>query len=223
MMFYTLDMCPYAQRCWIVLEELGVGYERRAVNLMSNSTEREWYERNVNPRGKVPALVDGSTVVYESLICNEYLCDKHESALLPREAAARARIRLWNEHCDSQLSPALFTYLMNKDDATEAETRGKLADALAYYERRLVGPFLDGEAFTLADANAIPFFERLDFSLQKFKNVDMLADCPRLRAWYDRTMARPSVAVTKRPEAALTQLYQKFLDADYAFGGLNRN
>ena len=221
--FYTLDMCPYAQRVWIVLEELGVPYERVAVDLRGNATERAWYEATVNPRGKVPALVDGATTVYESLVCNEYLCDAFAGALLPRDAAGRASVRLWSEHCDAVLAPAHFTLLMNEDAATAAEKEAALAAALVRYEDGLAGPFLAGAAFTLADANAFPFFERLVFSLRHYRRVDALAAFPRTRAWFEACTARPSVAATLRPEADLAALYDTFLAADYKFGGLNRN
>jgi glutathione S-transferase len=117
--FYTLDMCPYAQRVWILMEELKLPYTRRAVDLRGDPEQREWFLREVNPRGKVPALCDSSTglTVFESLIVNEYLCDQNRAAsssVMPDDAVARARIRLWNEHLDSQLAPAHFTLLMNK-------------------------------------------------------------------------------------------------------------
>ena len=63
--------------------------------------ERARYEREVNPRGKVPALRDAETGVtlFESLLINEYLAERQEGGpLLPADPAARARIRLWNEH-----------------------------------------------------------------------------------------------------------------------------
>lgn len=87
----------------------------------------------------------------------------------------------------------------------------------------LLGHYLLGDAFSLADATALPFFERLVFSLGRFKDLDALADFPRTRAWYDGAMARPSAAATKRPDAALAALYETFLEVDYAFGGLNKN
>lgn len=34
--FFTLDMCPYAQRCWIVLEELGVPCARLPISRRRN-------------------------------------------------------------------------------------------------------------------------------------------------------------------------------------------
>jgi len=158
-------------------------------------------------------------------VCNEYLCDAFGGrALLPRDAAGRAAVRLWSEHCDNVLASAHFTLLMNADAATAGAKEAALAAALRRYEDGLAGgAFLAGPDFTLADANAVPFFERLAFSLRRFRGHDALAAFPRTRAWFEACKARPSVAATLRPEADLAALYEKFLAADYKFGGLNRN
>lgn len=126
-------------------------------------------------------------------------------------------------HLDSVLAPAHFTLLMSKVAEEEGEKRAALDAALVHYEAHLVGPYLCGDAFTLADAAALPFFERLVFSLGHFKDIDALAPYPRTRAWLDEAMARPSFAATRRPEEKLVALYERFLAADYSFGGLNRN
>lgn len=63
--------CPYAQRTWIVLEEKGIPYSRRVINL-KNKTEVDWYKEHVNPLGKVPAIRDtDGTILYESEIIND--------------------------------------------------------------------------------------------------------------------------------------------------------
>ena len=49
----------------------------------------------LNPRGKVPAIIDGETVLYESRIIIEYLEDQYpEPPLMPKAPARRANIRL---------------------------------------------------------------------------------------------------------------------------------
>lgn len=229
--FYTLDMCPYAQRVWILLEELGVPYERQPVNLR-DAAQKEQYQREVNPRGKVPALVDeeAGLTLYESHIVNEFLAERFSSCggaelLPPGDAVLRAQIRLWNEHLDSQLAPAHFTLLMNKDEETASAKRAALDAALGHYEQRLEegGPYLAGESFTLADVAAVPFFERLEFSLRHFKGLEPLENFPHTREWFELVQARPSFKVTKRPEDKLRELYEQFVASDYAFGGLNQN
>lgn len=225
--FFTLDMCPYAQRTWIVLEEKGLSYERRPVNLQEPE-ERQWYVANVNPLGKVPSIRDVSDdlVVYESEIVNEYLEQKYSErgeGLMPTSAASSARVRLWNQHLNGKLVPALFTYLMNKDEDTDDAKRDALEDALQYYEDHLEGPFLVGEQFTLADVSALPFFERLTVVLKRFKGYEIPEAMSRLNSWLELVMARPSFLVTKRPEDKLAELYHTFIEMDYKFGGHNRN
>ncbi len=48
----------------------------------------------MNPYGKVPVLVDGDTILYESCIINEYLKEKYTAhPLLPKDPGQRAKIR----------------------------------------------------------------------------------------------------------------------------------
>jgi glutathione S-transferase len=60
----------------------------------------------------------------------------------------------------------------------------------------MVGPFLTGGTFTLADIATFPAFERLAITLPHFLKWDALEPCPRLRAWIAATRARPSVNAT---------------------------
>ena len=49
----------------------------------------------LNPYGKVPVLVDGEAVVYESAIINEYLEEKYPAVpLLPKDPFKRSRARI---------------------------------------------------------------------------------------------------------------------------------
>mmetsp|Transcript_643 Transcript_643/g.1725 ORF Transcript_643/g.1725 Transcript_643/m.1725 type:complete len:294 (+) Transcript_643:3-884(+) len=226
--FFTSDMCPYAQRCWIVLEALSVPYNKTVIDLMDKP---DWYLNEVNPRGKVPAIRDrrDGTVVFESLVVAEFLVERFDadgaSGLMPADPAGRALVRRWNAHLDSALAPAQFTLLMNKDEDAEGQKRAALDAALAVFEKELVGPFLCGMNFTVADAVALPFFERLVVGIRGIKGFDPVPPdrYPRLHAYLEQAMEHPSFAVTKRPEEALVSLYRAFVDRDYAFGGLNRN
>ena len=152
--------------------------------------------------------------MFESHVVNEFLVERFGAeraagaALMPPAALDRARVRLWNEHLDSQLAPAHFTLLMNKNATDEPAKRAALDAALQHYEDHLVGPYLCGDAFTLADVAALPFFERLTFSLRHFKQYDAIdaRRFPRTAAWLERAFARPSFVTTKRPEESLVPL-----------------
>lgn len=242
--FFTLTggMCPYAARTLIVLNELQLPFETVEV---SGKPKPDWYLR-INPRGKVPALrvpFHNNEIIYESAICDEYLCDLYDSqirsdasttsekilknTLMPNDPVQRARIRLLNDQCDTVLNPAFFTLLMNKDTSKDEDLRNKLNDILMTYEETLTksgGPYLTGKDFTLADVHLLPFFLRLSVSLPHFKNFQVSIDnYPKLVSWYDICSERDSVKAAAKTDETIISVYQKFVDMDYEFGGLNKN
>lgn len=230
--FYTLKggMCPYAARTHMVLMELGL--EFTTIHVERNA---DWYRR-INPRGKVPALrvpADDNIVIYESAICNEYLCDYCSSnnpnaevgqLLLPSSASLRARIRLLNDHFDTVVASAQFTFLMNKDPQEDASLADKLMDGLQVFEDILQDgrEFLTGSGFTLADVHILPFVTRLIISLGHFKGFDLPEDrFSKFLAWYSRCSTRESVIAATPSKEQILETYEKFVKADYSFGGLN--
>jgi len=76
---------------WL-LEELGLPYEREIMGASSNNTQTEAYLK-LNPNGKVPTLVDGDVVVWESNTILRYLCSKSPAArrCIPRTRRRAAR------------------------------------------------------------------------------------------------------------------------------------
>jgi glutathione S-transferase len=195
----------------------------------------------ISPKGKVPAIqnTEDGTVVYESAICDEYLSDlarqmeKDAPAgqkvwkLMPVSASDRAALRLLNDHVDTQLSPAQFTFLMNKDVEKDAEMLESLEKALDLLQDSLIvrgGPYLMGEDFTLADVHVLPFFLRLVVSLKHFKGYAVPKEkFSRLLEWFDLCSARESVKAAAKPDEQIIEVYKRFVEMDYAFGGLNNN
>jgi maleylacetoacetate isomerase len=82
-----------AFRARIALNLKGLDYEQAPINLRANA-QRESDYLKLNPMGIVPTLVDGATVIAQSLAIVEYLDETHPTpALLPKAAADRARVR----------------------------------------------------------------------------------------------------------------------------------
>lgn len=238
--FYTLEggMCPYAARTWITLLELGLPFELVEINAKNKA---EWY-LDINPRGKVPAIqnMKDGTIVYESAICNEYLSDWARQLddlkfvdgtafwhMMPVDASEKAAMRLLNDHVDTSLGPAQYTFLMNDDPEQDSVLRGKLEDALAELQSALIsrgGPFLMGGEFTIADAHVLPFFLRLVVSLRHFKQYEIpTGRFSALLKWYDLCSKRESVVTASKSDEKIIEVYQKFVDMKYGFGGLNKN
>ena len=232
--FFTMpgNTCPYAQRTMIALKELQLPFD---ITEVSGMPKPDWF-LSINPRGKVPTLRVPTTadyaIIYESAICNEFLCDyatslEQEHTLMPTDPFIRARIRLLNDHCDNVFAKTQFTYLMNKEDDKDDELCTDMESALNTYEEALVGskgPYLLGGDFTLADVHVFPFIQRLLITLKHYKDYELQKDkFPKLLAWIDICLARESVMESSMTEEKTISVYDRFVNGDYKFGGLNKN
>ncbi|CAM9243640.1 unnamed protein product [Ectocarpus sp. 6 AP-2014] len=229
---YSSDKCPYAQRTWIAARELGVPFKFHAMELGKDNRE-EWFLK-LNPLGKVPTIVCGDDVIYESLVVNEYLAEKFPpggeydpSPLLPASPADKAKVRIVASR-SSDLVTAYFTYLSNKDEEQEAEKREKLEKELKALDAWAAASAGEGEAcgwlcgeagegrMTLADVAYFPFLERIAATLEPFKGWSLGdMEVPALVAWIDKCRARESVAGTLKDPAMWAELYKMFLGANY--------
>ena len=87
---YDFKSSPNCQRVKVVLAEKNLPYEIVPVDLTKKEQKNPEYLQ-MNPYGKVPVLTDDSTVLYESLIINEYLEEKYPNPpLLPKDPAKKA-------------------------------------------------------------------------------------------------------------------------------------
>jgi glutathione S-transferase len=210
-------------RSWITLLELGVDFEPVEIEL-GKDNKTDWF-RAMNPNGTVPIIKHGSTVVYESLVVNEYLCEVFGGAkvtLMPNEPAERARARILISRCDSKLVKLSYSYLSHKpieSTAKDDQLRTELQEELRYLDsalRESGGPYFLGEQVSLVDIAFIPFFERMVVALSTFKNFDIVSlKLPDLNTWLDAMSNRQSYSQTRTPPERIKELYSRFLDINY--------
>jgi maleylacetoacetate isomerase len=126
--------------------------------------------RLLNPQGRVPLLVDGDSVLSQSLAIIEYLEETHpEPALLPPDAAGRARVRSIAQLIACDIQPLQNTsttrYLKQElrcsDDQLRAWQIHWISTGLAALEQRLgndavSGRFTHGNSPGLADCCIVP-------------------------------------------------------------------
>jgi glutathione S-transferase len=183
---------------WL-LEELAIPYEREDYGRQFNNTQTEAYLK-LNPNGKVPTLVDGDAVVWESNTILRYLCSKSSggTALHPADPAARSQIERW---MDWQLAAFNAPYLgvfreAKKKEEERAPSFGadakELAAQLEILEKGTAGrPWLAGESFSIADICLGPIIDRtLAFPVT-------LPAIPGVRAWRDKVVARDAYKRSK--------------------------
>jgi glutathione S-transferase len=107
--FYYGSGSPYAWRVWLGLEHKAIPYERRTMSFSAGDLRKPEFLA-LNPRGKVPVIVDGDVVLYESAAILEYLEDAYPDygkRLFPGAVSERARVRRMVCEADSYLGPAL--------------------------------------------------------------------------------------------------------------------
>lgn len=197
-MALTLHSHPLSSYCWkvlIALYEKGLPFEARTVDLGDAGARAAFAA--LWPTGKIPLLQDGERFVPETSVQIEHLDLHHGGArMLPGDPAAQLEVRLWDRLFDnyvmSALQHAVGHYLRPEDqrDPLALDTaRQQLAMAYGMIEARMPGTtWAVGETFTLADCAAAPslFYASI---FMPFPDGH-----PRLSAYFERLIARPSVA-----------------------------
>lgn len=62
--FYYFYLSPPSRAVWMVLEEMGLKYNKNVIDIMSGKHKTEEYKK-INQRQKVPALKDGDLCMGE--------------------------------------------------------------------------------------------------------------------------------------------------------------
>jgi glutathione S-transferase len=87
-----------SRKARLCLEEKGLAYKSRFLNLRAFEQHAPAYIA-LNPNGVVPTLVDDGAPVIDSMLINEYLDEKYDSAprLRPTNPLDKARMRMWTK------------------------------------------------------------------------------------------------------------------------------
>ncbi|MDZ7827801.1 MAG: glutathione S-transferase family protein [Gammaproteobacteria bacterium] len=204
---YDHPLSPYSQKVKIALLEKDIPFEAPLPEAIgSGSTSGSFVA--ANPRGEVPALIDGDTAVFDSTVILEYIEDRWpQPALLPASAADRARVRMIEDVMDTHYE-AINWGLSEIENFGRAS--GELADELrtraaeqtrgwqAWLTARLGDrDWFSGDAFGWGDLAVIPYLNgSAGFGLAPEAGTP-------LSAWMRRANARPSVARVSEAAAAM--------------------
>lgn len=182
---------------WL-LDELGLPFRRIDAGGVFGVVDTPAF-RTLNPNGKVPVLVDGDVVLWESNAILRYLALKtNATALYPEEPAERARVERWLDWVLSTLGPAeraMFWGLVRtppekRDGAAIEASRAATESCWRILEAHMTGrAHPEAERFTLADI-ALGAYAHRWYAMPEIARPDL----PALRAWYDGLLARPAYA-----------------------------
>ncbi|MGC4094276.1 MAG: glutathione S-transferase family protein [Polyangiaceae bacterium] len=208
LLLYSGSGSPYAWRVELALGHKGADYTRELLSFSARDTHKPEFAR-LNPRKKVPVLVDGDFVLFESAAIVEYLEERLPDApsLFPGGVRERALIRRMVREVDGEFQEAedkLSTQLFFKkpherEQATiESGRQGMLAE-LGYFESLLSGDYLCG-ALSAADFALYPFVAMLARYELRVPTLGLTAALgPRLAAWKARIESLPYFERTYPP------------------------
>lgn len=178
------------QKVMFLFEELKMPYEREDYGRQFNNTQTPEYLAK-NPNAKVPTLVDGDLVIWESNTILRYVAAKAKSPLYPADLAKRSHVERW---MDWQLASLNNPYLaMFREAKLEADKRSadfgtQLKDLQAQLTilDKSMGQYVAGSEFTIADCCLAPIVARcLRFGVE-------LPSLPNLRRWDEAMGSRPA-------------------------------
>ena len=180
------------------MEEVGVEYEQVATNFSADSKAEDYLA--INPNGRIPALIDGDLVLFESMAINLYLAKTYGGALYPDNAADEARANQWSVWGISEIEPLQMQIVVQKlfmpedkrDPAVIARAEKGLERPLKVLDAALSGqPYLLGDEFSIADLNVAAVMLLLNmvaFDYSEYTHV---------KRWADNCYARPSLAAAQ--------------------------
>ncbi|MCI5072158.1 glutathione S-transferase family protein [bacterium] len=197
---FSYRRCPFAMRVRMTLHEKGIAFETREEKWGAFSQEL----KEKHPEAKVPVLVHGDTVIYESAIITEYIEDafpKH--ALLSQDPSQRAQMRLWTYWCNHVFKPHVdhYKYGTARSKAEDVEQAPEnLKKDLHKLEATLSQQhYLLGDKLSLADIHVFPFLRQLNKVTPRLSYLD---DCPATLKWLEKLLARPAFEKTMEKKNA---------------------
>lgn len=141
------------------LEELAIPYEFVLLDMQAGEHRQQQF-LEINPFGKVPAIVDGDLKLWESGAILLYLAEKYSP--VKYSSNQQAEFAQWVLFANATLGPGIFV------EANREKEMPKLMTALnGIFEHQ---PFLMGNEFTVADIavgsylSYIPMLLKIDLS-----------------------------------------------------------
>ncbi len=187
MLKFYFNGSPNPSKVALFLEEAGVPYEPVPIDTRKGDQFKPEFLA-INPNGKVPAIVDGDVVVFDSNAILLYLAEKTGKFLPPNSPAARGQLLSWLMFVSTgvgpfsgqavhfkHFAPEVIAYAHNRYQY-EAERHYGILDAHLAGHRYMVA-----DTYTIVDmdvwgwARMVPFILG-ETAFEKFPNVKRLVD-----------------------------------------------
>ena len=205
--FYYGSGSPYAWKVWLVLEHKGIPYNFKLLSFDKEETKAPAFLA-LNPRGKVPTIVDNGFALWESGPIAEYLEERYpQKPLMPSDAKARATVRRIGTEAQDYLAKAIGGLTEMTLFSKEAPAKGELdkakqavMDELAHIEGEFASPGVAG-ALSLADFTLFPWVRMLQRIEYRKPGMGIAAERlpAKLRGWVKMIESLPYYEKTTPP------------------------
>ncbi len=183
-----------ASRCLWMLEEIGEPYQLVEKSTRADDLQTADYLR-LNPNARIPTLVDGDVVIWESMAINLYLAQKYEGPMRSSAPEALGIAAQWSFWAMLELEDLLLDLLSHRAllpefsrDPSHAERDELLLQKpLGVLNAALAGrEFLSGRSFSVADLNVASILV-----WGKMARLGLSAHSG-VKRWLDGCLARPA-------------------------------
>lgn len=180
------------QKVLFMLEETGMAYTREDYGRQFENTTTAEY-RGLNPTAKVPTLIDGDVVIWESNTILRYLAAKAAPDLTGKTPAEVALVERWMDFLLAAVNPGYMAAfkgakLAAADRPADFDAAvGDLHAQMAIVDAHLAGrSFMALDRLTIADIALAPILGRcLNFPLDR-------KPMPELERWFKAISERPA-------------------------------
>ncbi len=211
----------WSMRPWVLMRQAGIDFDEVWVRFDSFAADSRFKTtmQRVTPVGKVPVLVDGELVVWDTLAIVEYLAERFAPlALWPLDPAERARARSICAEMHSGFAALRGQCPMNIEAhlpevgqraLQHTEVQADLQRLTAMWTELLDrhgGPMLFGR-FSIADAFFAPVAMRvntyaLPLSPKAAQYVQRLCELPAVQEWVAQALAEKDFRAFEEPYRA---------------------
>ncbi len=199
----------WSMRPWVLMTHFGVPFDEVVIGLAQADTDQSI--RRYSPSGKLPCLIDGDLVVWDSLAISETIAERYpDHAFWPRDPAARAHARAISAEMHSSFAALRTAMPMNirarvEDFRVGAEAAESVAADIARIDAlwsdclsRSGGPFLFGD-FTIADAMYVAVVMRFNsyappLSEAAATYAARITALPAVQQWTKAAVQEPGIA-----------------------------
>ncbi len=186
---------PNGHKASIVLEELELPYQVRAIDLGAKEQKEDWFLK-INPNGRIPAIIDrdnGDFAVFESGAILMYLAEK-TGKLLPTDAKGRSVVVQWLMFQMGGVGPmqgqanVFYRYAPEKIPFAIERYQKETLRLYAVLESRLKdNEYLAGSEYSIADIANFAWVRAYAWAGLRIKEL------PNLKRWLKAIAERPAV------------------------------